>query len=423
MPMRMPYGSLAMRIHLITIRLIAAVLVAMTPLTAADRQAPQTVAQPSKNSGRAGIYQVPTSIAAYNYHVCVPTSYDGTKPAGLHVFFHGQNNQGAAKEWERWQKPFLEQFRLIGINLEYTDGDNGRDTEGKVKAAQEAIAQVTADYKVVQRGAVACFSGGGIVHGLMAEQFGLRDPTPCVPMSWCIAIGTDEWTLADLGRTAVARTGELYQATAKGGTPDIRFFMTRKGHTITSDDIAASANAFTYSDLAFGAFLFPGDFPEKELRGIVEQANRQQLGLAAAAVSKLLAKTTVAEPLRSKAMALQTHLEERQKQVVALLQTLPTNDPVCATWYGPLLLAQLKGHAQEKELKTALITALKTKDAQAAATAHGELARHFATLFGAGGSNPGVVADKRELLTGLHPHLPATSRAALVVGELLSIGR
>ncbi|HEX3132823.1 MAG TPA: hypothetical protein VHX44_04480, partial [Planctomycetota bacterium] len=47
----------------------------LSSLAAADRAGPPLPAQPSKNQGRTGIYQVPTTIAAYNYYVCVPASY------------------------------------------------------------------------------------------------------------------------------------------------------------------------------------------------------------------------------------------------------------------------------------------------------------------------------------------------------------
>ncbi|MBA3699988.1 MAG: hypothetical protein H0W78_14160 [Planctomycetes bacterium] len=413
----------------------------LLPLIAVERIAPPTAPQPSKNQGRAGTYQVPTTIGAYNYYVCVPASSDGTTPFGLHLFFHGQNGQGGAKHFGGWQKLFLESHRLIGINMEYTDGDNGKDTEGKVKAAQEAIAQVTADYKIVQRGAVASFSGGGLPHGLMTEQFAktrsaqwpfchstlyssnfFRDPTSAVPMSWCITIGTEEWALADLGRTAVTRAGELYQATVKGGTPDIRFVMTRKGHTIPGEDVSASEKTFALSDLAFGAFLYAPDFAEKELRTIVEQANRQQPSAAGVALAKLLAKPTLDAAVKTKGEALQTQITKRLDHIAAALATLPTEDPVLATYYGPVLLAQLKGDAREKDLKTTLVGALKTKEAQATLAAHAELAKHWIALFG-GGSNQGIVPDKRALADSLAPHLPATSRAGANLADIIAAGK
>lgn len=408
----------------------------LLPLYCADRGAPPPVPQPSKNQGRVGTYQVPTTIAAYNYYVSVPSSYDGTKPAGLHLFFHGQNGQGGAKHFGGWSKAFLERHRLIGINMEYTDGDNQRDIEGKVKAALEAIAQVSVDYKIIQRGAVASFSGGGLPHGLLLDQVGktrsaqwpfchstlyssnfFRDPTAAAPMSWCITIGTDEWSLADLGKTAVARAGELYLASARGGNPDIRFVMTDKGHTIPGSDVEASAKAFTWSDLAFGAFLFPPDFPEKELRTFVEQANRQQPSAANLALTKLLAKPTLDAAVKTKGEMLQAQIVARLDTIASTLTTMPGEDPVLAAYYGPLLIAQLKGDAREKELKAALAAGLKGKEIQAAFAAHAELAKQWTTLFG-GGGNPGIVPDKKALVTDLTPLLPATSRAAMNLADV-----
>lgn len=420
---------------------ILLLVVFLLPLIAADRAAPPTAPQPSKNQGRAGTYQVATTIGAYNYYVCVPASYDGSRPFGLHLFFHGQNGQGGAKHFGGWSKPFLDAHRLIGINMEYTDGDNQRDTEGKVKAAQEAIAQVTADYKVVQRGAVASFSGGGLPHGLLLDQVGksrsaqwpfchstlyssnfFRDPTTATPMSWCITIGTGEWSLANLGQTAVARAGELYLASARGGTPDVRFVMSSKGHDIPASDVTASSKAFTFSDLAFGAFLHAPDFPEKELRALVEQANRQQPSAAANALGKLLTKPTIDAAVKTKGEALQVQISARLDQLAAALTALPAEDPVLAGYYGPLLLAQLKGDAREKELKTALAAGLKTKDAQAAFGAHAELAKQWTALFG-GGGNPGVVPDKQALVTALTPHLPAASRAGANLADITAAGK
>lgn len=416
-------------------------LLLLGALSATEHGAPAAPVPPSANHGRLGNYQASTSIAAYNYYVCVPKSYDENHPAGLHLFFHGQNNQGAAKEWDRWQKPFLEPFDLIGINMEFTDGDNFRDQDNKVKATLEAIAQVNADYKIIApRGAIVSFSGGGVIHAMLGDLHGRtrsaqwpfchstsisssydRDPSLCVPMSWCVLIGTEEWSLFNIGGNAVKRAAELYQASLKGGIPDIRFLATHRGHTITESDLAASAACFAISDLAFGAFLYAPDYADKELRPIVEQANRQQPTAAGMTLGKLLAKPTLAPALRTRAEALQAMIDERQARIVTMLSTLPQSDPVLAAWYGPLLLAQLKGHAQEKELKGALMAAAKNPETQATLTAHAELARQFSSLFGPGGNNPGVVADKRPLLSALAPHLPATSRDGIMVAELLAL--
>jgi hypothetical protein len=325
--------------------------------------------------------------------------------------------------------------------MQYEDGDNQKDTAGKVKAAQEAIAQVCADYKViVPRGAVGSFSGGGLPHGLMNSLFAqalspqwpfchsslyssnyFQTTAGCVPMSWFIAVGTDEWTLADLGKTAISRTAELYQATSKRGCPDIRFHLSKKGHTITAADVEKSAQAFAISDLAFGAFLYAPDYPDKELQQLVALANNQQLSNAVSNAEKLLAKKSLAEDLRPKIEALLVLFRERQDKIITKLKQLPQDDPVLAAWYGPLLLNQLTAHADVKSVKIEFVTALKGKEVQQTMASHAELARQFLTLFGAGGSNPGLVPDKKELLKVLGPTLPATSRAGMMVDELLNL--
>jgi hypothetical protein len=239
-------------------------------------------------------------------------------------------------------------------------------------------------------------------------------------MSWCITIGTEEWSLANLGQTAVARAGELYQA--KSGNPDLRFVMSHKGHSIPGSDVTASAKCFVFSDLAFGAFLYAPDFSEKELRPLVEQANRQQPSAAAIALAKLLGKPTLDAALKTKAELLQAQFNERLDHVAAAITTLAAEDPVLAVYYGPLLLAQMKGDPREKELKASLANGLKGKEAQSALAAHAELAKQWTSLFG-GGGNPGIVPDKKALATALAPLLPATSRAGVSLAEVIAAGK
>jgi len=248
-----------------------------------------------------------------------------------------------------------------------------------------------------------------------------RDPSLCAPMSWCVVIGTQEWGLFNIGSMAVKRTAELYQATAKGGSPDIRFFVSGKGHTISDQDLAASAASFAISDLAYSAFIYAPDYPDNDLRTIVEQANHQQPAAAQADLGKLLARPALPEPVRIRAQGLRALIDRRLASVAAMAAELMTSDPALATWYCPLLIAQLKGDAREKALSTALLAAGKGKDFQGALIAQAEFARQFGTLFGPTAGNPGVVADKRPLLTMLAPHLPATSRAGIVIADLLSL--
>ena len=142
---------------------LAAGFMLLAPLQAGSQA--QSAPKPSENAGKKGTYPVKTSRPGYNYFVCVPAAYSEENPAGLHLFFHGQGGQSGAPNFGLWSKSFLDKHNLIGINMQYEDGDNARDTEGKVKAAQEAIAQTMADYKiVVGRGVVCSFSGGGLPH-------------------------------------------------------------------------------------------------------------------------------------------------------------------------------------------------------------------------------------------------------------------
>ena len=148
---------------------LAAVLagaVAAGEKSAAKKAKPETV-KPSANAGKLGEYNAPTSVGDYSYHVHVPQGYSEQNPAGIHLFFSGQGGCSDNKWFGQWAKFFLEPFNLIGINMKYPDGDNMKNLEGKVKAAQEAIAQVEADYRIViGRGAIASFSGGGMPHGM-----------------------------------------------------------------------------------------------------------------------------------------------------------------------------------------------------------------------------------------------------------------
>src|SRR5258706_2689622 len=121
----------AMRI----VSLLAAAILILGPLEAGSQAGPpaRPAPKPSENAGRKGTYQAKTSRGGYNYYVCVPAAYSDENPAGLHLFFHGQNSQSAAPKFGTWPRSFLDPHNLIGINMQYEDGDNARDTEGKVK--------------------------------------------------------------------------------------------------------------------------------------------------------------------------------------------------------------------------------------------------------------------------------------------------
>lgn len=333
--------------------------------------------KPSENAGRKGTYQVKTSRPGNNYYVCVPASYSETNPAGLHVFFHGQNGQSGAPNFGSWAKHFLEPHNLIGINMQYEDGDNQKDTEVKVKAAQEAIAQTLADYKVVAgRGAVASFSGGGLPHALFYDgqaKHGRGAAWPfshaslyssnyrtklaqqkTTPMTAFIAVGQGEWTLASLGSDGLARMTELLNDSAQGAPSDLYFKVIKgKGHSIVDEEVAESANGFRRGDLAFAPFVYAPDYAEKEFRAIVEDANNLLLGRAAGAIDRL------PDPLKAKGAKLLEKIDVRVQSILALMKDLAENDAVLTSYYGPLFTRQLQGHAAAKDLKALLAAGTK----------------------------------------------------------------
>jgi len=338
---------------------------------------PHPAPKPSENAGKKGTYQVKTSRPGCNYYVSVPASYSEANPAGLHLFFHGQSGQGGAPNFGTWSKHFLEKYTLIGINMQYEDGDNAKDTEGKVKAAQEAIAQTMADYKIVAgRGVVCSFSGGGLPHALFydGQAKGGRGASwpfchaalyssnyrtklaqqKTTPMTAFISVGQGEWTLAALGADGLSRMTELLGDAAQGLPSDLYFKVIKgKGHSIADEEFAESVNGFRRGDLAFAPFLYGPDYAEKEFRGIVEDANALLLGRATSAIDRL------PEPLKAKGAKLRERIDVRVQSILALAKELGENDPILTAYYGPLFSRQLQGLSEAKELKEILSAAAK----------------------------------------------------------------
>ncbi|HVR86903.1 MAG TPA: hypothetical protein VMU54_21445 [Planctomycetota bacterium] len=359
--------------------LLASGLILLAPLQAGSQANPpaRPAPKPSDNAGKKGTYLIKTSRPGCNYYVCVPGSYSEEKPAGLHLFFHGQNGQGGAPNFGTWSKFFLDPYNLIGINMQYEDGDNARDTEGKVKAAQEAIAQTIADYKIVAgRGVVCSFSGGGLPHALFYDgqaKNGRGATWPfchaalyssnyrtkpsqqkSTPMTFFISVGQGEWTLASLGADGLARMTELLGDTAQGAPSDLYFKVIKgKGHSIADEEVGESVNGFRRGDLAFAPFVYGPDYPEKEFRVIVEESNALLLGRAVTAIERL------PEPLKAKGAKLREKIDARVQSVLALAKELAEGDPVLYTFYGPIFTRQLQGLPEAKELKEILSGATK----------------------------------------------------------------
>jgi hypothetical protein len=426
-----------------TASLLLAAILALPAALAAAETPPDAPVPPSANKGRAGKYHVDLKTG-YGYWIEVPNSYSEAKPAGIHLFFHGQNGQGGAEWFNNWEGPFLEAHDLIGINMQYMDGDNMKDTAGKTAAARRAIAQTIADYKVVVgRGVICSFSGGGLPHALFADQASKTrgaswpfchvalyssnyrtDAAQGCPMSWYIGVGTAEWNLAgaNLGIDACHRAGEIYGALARGACPDFHFKIIKdKGHTILPEDVAESARAFPRSDLAFAPFLYAPDYAEPELKGIVAACGALQLGPALAAIDKLKARPTAAEAVKAKADAIGALIAARIERIRAVANGLADEDAVLAAYYLPLYVAQCKGTPAEKELKTAMQRATKDKGWQPTLAGHAEFIKLFPQLLAGGGASPDLVPDKVAPLEALVKAMKPSAQTATMAAEVLAL--
>lgn len=401
----------------------------------------KTVA-PSENKGRTGSYfEVKTSFPGNQYHVYVPSTYSDTNPAGIHLFFHGQSVCSENKQFERWAKFFLEPFNLIGINMQYLDGNNMKETEVKMRAAVEAVLQVEADYKIILgRGIICSFSGGGGPHLAYAKQYAATAKTPTPewpfqhlalygsnyystimpprPMSAFVGLGEKEWTMGkpSLGKDMPARAAEMFQLAAAGTACwDIFFNYTKdKEHTFTDEDLERSAAQFRRSDLAFSPFLYEPDYPKDPLKKIVVTANKLELGNAAKAIATLLAKEGVDPEVRTRAEAIAAAIEARVEAIFTLSRELAEKDPLLLTYYGPIFAAQLKTHPRAKEYEEILQPIQKEKAKWQ--KLFKDFAKEFGTLLNASGKlNPG----KEKILTTFREAAGAESTLGQMITRLL----
>jgi hypothetical protein len=396
--------------------------------------------KPSADQGRLGKYQV-TQPNGYNYWVCVPPTYSADHPAGIHLFFHGQGGQGGAENFEGWNDTFLKKYDLIGINMQYMDGDNMRDTAGKTAAARHAVAQIIADYKIlIGKGVISSFSGGGLPHSLFSNQASKmrgRDWPFChsalyssnyrtdaaqgCPMSWFASVGTQEWTLATLGIDGYHRTSELFAQIPRGGCPDVHFKITKnKGHSVDPREVASSSDEFVRSDLAFAPFLYAPDYPEPELRALVGCCSELDLGHASTLIAKLT-KSPLAPALASKVDAIRVLVEERLKQITELSERLAVDDPPLAAYYLPLFQSRCHGTPADKAITAALKTS--SKDPQCSSTMQGYAAfiQAFPSLLPGDGSSPRPVAAKIPDLSAMVKAMKATCEAGIMAGEFLAL--
>ncbi|HUU11548.1 MAG TPA: hypothetical protein VM431_13555 [Phycisphaerae bacterium] len=421
-------------------RLALAVLVFAAGSTAWAAQPPA----PSANKGRTGTYECKTGHAEYNYYVYVPKAYSDENPAGLHVYFHGQGGGGSAPHFGQWAKYFLEPHNLIGINMQYTDGDNGKDTAGKVDAAVEAIRQTMADYKIVfGRGAVASFSGGGLPHEQLFSKFGKftpggpspspfnhsalygsnywGNPTAGPPMTWFVGVGTQEWGMGQptLGTSQTKKAEQLLAFALKGGCADVYYKVTvGKGHTISDEDVRDSAAQFRRSDLAMAPFLYERDYADPRLRLAARRANAHDLAGALSGIDRVLADAKADDAVKAGATAIKAKIEERVGAVLALMKELAENDPVLCAYYGNVFTGHLRNLPQAKDLKALLAESRKQPNAAAAGAAFREFCTSFKNVFGPG---PSLKSGAAKFLGGVKTRAGGRSVLGTMATEFLAI--
>lgn len=425
-----------------------AVLAALLISTAAQAAGPAGTAapKPSENAGKTGSYKVSTANPDYFYWVHVPKTYSDANPAGIYIFFHGQGKGNAEAASGYGPGQFLDKYNLIGIKMSYMDGDNSKDSGGKLVVAMDAVAQVQADYKIIPgRGVISSFSGGGLIMGAYLDKLGKGDAPAfpfshaapyssnlwnkvdgaCPRLSWMIGLGTEEWGAGrpNLGTTQCQRAQELFTRAAKNATnPDIYFHVEKgKGHSISGADIDASAWVFGRSDLAFCGFLYAPDYPQKELRLIVAQANALELGKAAAAIDKVVKDDKTPDDVKAKAQAIQKAIDARIDKVMELAKELADDDPALCTYYTTIFTRQLAGHDKAKDLADLFANARKDPKFSPAAAELAAFQGAFAQKGGTGYfSDKGVLKPELvKFLEDLAAKTPEKSLAGKMAADFL----
>ena len=351
--------------------LLAAVVVWTAPAAA---QGPGRLA-PSANRGRTGTYRADTANPAYHYWVCVPSTYSAERPAGLYIFFHGQfNSNGADNFWVAGG--MLEAHNLVGINMEYTDGNYLQDAPGKLAAAEQAVLQTMADYKIVQgRGVMASFSGGGIIHNAYFNRHGAGGPRAMSPAwcfctnalystnyrgpagggwNWLVCLHEEERMLAGLGTSQTRVAADVLRESLAGGAAEAVFFYAKGlGHGVTDRDTAWASRMFGRTDLAIAPFVYAADYPEPPLAPAVTALGRLAYGPAEAALKKLVAAPQTPAELRAKAEKLLTAMSERADRIVAMGKGLAADDPILCAAYARLIIPQFTGHSRRDDVQAA----------------------------------------------------------------------
>lgn len=399
------------------------------------------VVEPSDNAARRGSYQAGTGTKGYDYWVHLPRSYDPTRPVGLALFFHGQGSHGGARNVGSVGKDLLERHNLILVNMQYHDGDNAKDTPGKVDAAKEAIAQVMADYPIVAgRGLVASFSGGGLPHAMLLDQLGRKDgpgrgyhwpfchnalfgsnfwkaASDTVPMTWHIAVGQKEWGLANLGRDNSARIAELCRE-AKSNPDFAMRVEAGKGHSISTSDRQANARMFARSELFLAPFIHTPSYDDRSFRKTLEAGMRLRYGQTLEALDDLLADEHLGNTQRESAENLRRIVVARADAMLAELEHLSAADPLLAAYYLGIARANhLKDHPHEERI-VELFKQVTRSEAYAKATKAAGWWYQNAGGLVAGGE---LAPRHRETVAAITEQVPPESLIGIWAAELLAL--
>ncbi|MBA3847054.1 MAG: hypothetical protein H0X45_10455 [Planctomycetes bacterium] len=393
----------------------------------------------SGNRGLRADYHCQTGMPGYSYNVCAK-HIDPERPAGIYLYFPGEGARTDNAWFGLWEANTLRPYHLIGINMAFADGQNGRDTSGKIEAARIAIGQCCADYKVVLgRGVLACFSGGGVPTGKWFAEHGPRRDAKGDPalawrafpfnqlalysanyragvshgdprLSWFISVGTQEWALAALGQTQVDVAHEL----ARAGVTDTRLMIPAKEHVITDPEPAAVAEQFARTDVLIAPFLYEADWPVPGAQRAARMANAQAIGAALDALEKALAKKSLPDEERAQLTDLRARIAARADDKAALIERLASSDPVLAAIDGKLVLGQLGKSDQAKRVGETLAALGKTNAAKAAAQAHDAFNGVFPTLFTA---SPTLTPDQKLTIDRIAALGPPTALASQMAAE------
>jgi hypothetical protein len=391
---------------------LAATLAA--PLAAEDAPAP---------AARAGITFHRTSNAQYNYYVCVPKAYADDKPAGIHLFFHGESAGRGARIFDVWQETLLEPHNLIGINMQFPDGQ-GEELDGdfpaKAKAAMEALKQVVKDFRVIPgRGVVASHGIGGRPHALLLQAAGRTpianhsalygssfpgDPAASPHMSWTMTVGTGVWTMRhynpgpDLMRTA----DRLFAGALRGGCPDVLFRVDKgRGHAYDRRDAEDCAEQFARTDLALAPFIYEPAYTEAAAQKIVRMANGHDLAKALDLAAQVAEDAAASAEAKTQAADLKAKIEARADAAVAMVKGLVDKDPALAAYYAALMAKQLAGTERAVAMQGVADGLRRDAKAKDATAAQREFFAAFKTLV-----------RNKELREGAAPALAAITQRA-----------